>query len=64
MGYNPAGYLFILGQSDDAPDLIVILGTMGTMALIALLIDRRALLVSGLSYLSVAIWQIVSASNI
>ena len=54
----------LLGQSDDAPNLVLILVTMGFLALLALLIDRRALLVAGLSYLAVAIAQIVSRSEV
>lgn len=44
-------------------NLVLILGSMAVLALIALLIDRRALLVAGLSYLAVAIAQIVSRSE-
>ena len=54
----------LLGQSDDAPNLVLILVTIGILALLALLIDRRALLVAGLSYLAVAIAQIVSRSDV
>ena len=54
----------LLGQSDDAPNLGLILSTMTVLSLIALLIDRRALLVAGLSYLAVAIARIVSGSEL
>lgn len=54
----------LLGGKSDAANLPLILGTMAAMALVALLIDRRALLVAGLSYLAVAIFQIVSKSEI
>jgi len=54
----------LLGGDSDAANLPLILGTMAAMALVALLIDRRALLVAGLSYLAVAIFQIVSKSEI
>lgn len=48
----------------EEPGTVVILGTMALLSVIALLIDRRALLVSGLSYLAVAIFQIVSSSTL
>jgi hypothetical protein len=47
----------------DGADTSVILSVMAALCLVALLIDRRALLVSGLGYLSVAIWQIVARSE-
>lgn len=46
------------------PSAAVILGTMALLSVIAVLIDRRALLVSGLSYLSIAIAHIVYTSNL
>ncbi len=46
------------------PSAAVILGSMALLSIIALLIDRRALLVSGLGYLAVAIFQIVSSSTL
>lgn len=49
-------------SSDEASDPVLILGTMAVMGLVALLIDRRALLVSGLSYLAFAIWNLISGS--
>ncbi len=54
----------LLGQSGDTPNLALTLGTMGVLSLVALLIDRRALLVAGLSYLAIAIGQIVSGSEL
>jgi len=56
-------HALLLGQTGNAPDLLLILGAMAVLALVALLIDRRALLVAGLSYLAVAIAQIVSRSE-
>jgi MFS family permease len=44
-----------------APGLILV--TMTILCLVALLIDRRALLVSGLSYLTVAIGQLVAGNT-
>ncbi len=46
------------------PSAVVILSMMALLSVIALLIDRRALLVSGLSYLSIAISHIVSSSTL
>ena len=46
------------------PSAVAVLGMMALLSVIALLIDRRALLVSGLSYLAVAISQIVSGSTL
>jgi len=40
-----------------------VFGVMAALSVIALLIDRRALLVSGLSYFAVAISQLVSSSS-
>jgi len=40
----------------------VVLGTMSVLALIALFIDRRALLVSGLIYLAATISNLISTS--
>lgn len=57
-------HTLLLGGSSDTTNLPLILGTMAFMALVALLIDRRALLVAGLSYLAIAISQIVSRSEL
>lgn len=56
-------HALLLGQSGGAPDLALILGSMAVLALVALVIDRRALLVAGLSYFAVAIAQIVARSE-
>lgn len=53
----------LFNQFDGEPNLALILGSMAVLALVALLIDRRALLVAGLSYLAVAITQVVSRSE-
>lgn len=55
-------HALLLGNASGTPDLPLVLGAMAALALIALLIDRRALLVSGLIYFGVAIGQIVSSS--
>ncbi len=47
-----------------ALNAVAIIGIMALLSVIALLIDRRALLVSGLSYLAVAISQILSGSRL
>ena len=57
-------HAILLETSGESAKPLMIFGTMAALAVVALLIDRRALLVSGLSYLSVAIWQIVSASEL
>lgn len=54
----------LLGNASDEPNLALVLGSMVVLALVALLIDRRALLVSGLTYLAVAISRIVSNSDL
>ncbi len=55
-------HAILFGDPLGAPKLGFVLGTMGVLAAIALVIDRRALLVSGLSYFAVAISQLVSNS--
>jgi len=50
--------------TDESAKPIAIFAIMAALAVIALLIDRRALLVSGLSYLAVAISQIISGSEL
>lgn len=47
-----------------ALNAVAIIGIMALLSVVALLIDRRALLVSGLSYLAVAISQILSGSRL
>lgn len=55
-------HALLFGGSPGAPDIGYVLGMMAVLSVVALLIDRRALLVSGLSYFSVAISQLVSGS--
>jgi hypothetical protein len=57
-------HALLFGNSREEPDAALILGMMGVMSVIALLIDRRALLVSGLSYFTVAIGHLVSGSSV
>lgn len=56
-------HALLYGQWSDTPNLVVILASMSVLALVALLIDRRALLVAGLSYLAIAIAQVVRQSE-
>ena len=55
-------HAFLFGDPLGAPKLGLVLITMAVFSAIALIIDRRALLVSGLSYFAVAISQLVSSS--
>lgn len=55
---------FLLSNHQGTPNLGLVLGTIAALSLLALIIDRRALLVSGLGYFSVAISQIVSSSSV
>lgn len=57
-------HALLFGNPRDEPNAALILGMMGVMSIIALLIDRRALLVSGLSYFAVAIGKVVSSSSL
>ncbi|MGI9412876.1 MAG: hypothetical protein ACR2PM_04365 [Hyphomicrobiales bacterium] len=57
-------HAILFDTSGDSAKPVVIFGIMAALAVVALLIDRRALLVSGLSYLAVAIAQIVSGSEL
>ena len=57
-------HALLIGDHHDTPNTAFILGIMAVFAVIALLIDRRALLVSGLSYFTIAIGQIVSSSSL
>lgn len=57
-------HALLFGDPHGTPNTAFILGTMAVMSIIALLIDRRALLVSGLSYFAVAIGQLVSSSSL
>ena len=43
---------------------LVIIGIVAVLALVALIIDRRAMLVSGLIYLGIAIGQVVGAADL
>lgn len=54
----------LFGEFKDTPDVGYVLGTMAVMSAVALLIDRRALLVSGLGYFAIAISQLVSKSTL
>ena len=54
----------LFDASDDSAKPVIIFAIMAGLAIVALLIDRRALLVSGLSYLAVAISNIVSGSEL
>jgi hypothetical protein len=56
-------HAMLFGDPLGAPKLVFVLATMGVLAAIALVIDRRALLVSGLGYFAVAISQLVSNST-
>ncbi len=56
-------HAFLFGDPLGAPKLGFVFGVMAALSVIALLIDRRALLVSGLSYFAVAISQLVSSSS-
>lgn len=55
-------HAMLFSDPSDAPKFDFILGTMAVLSVIALVIDRRALLVSGLGYIAVAISQLVSSS--
>lgn len=54
----------LFGEFKDTPDVGYVLGTMAVLSAVALLIDRRALLVSGLGYFAIAISQLVSKSTL
>ena len=55
-------HALLAGEMFRVPDTAVVLGTMSVLALIALFIDRRALLVSGLIYLAATISNLISTS--
>jgi hypothetical protein len=57
-------HALLLGGSYDVSGVYFILGVMTFLTIIALLIDRRALLVSGLTYFTAALLQLVSSSDI
>lgn len=57
-------HALLLGNASGTPNLALVLGSLAILAFLALLIDRRALLVSGLIYFAVAIGQIVASSSI
>ncbi len=50
-------------DGEDGTDPVLVLSVMGAMGLVALLIDRRALLVSGLVYMGAAVSRIVSSTE-
>lgn len=51
-------------QLINSTDITLVFVTLAFLALIALLIDRRALLVAGLSYFAIAISEIISSSDV
>lgn len=51
----------LAGNLGRNPDAALVFGAVAVLAVIALVIDRRALLVSGLTYLAVAIARVISA---
>ena len=57
-------HAILFGSPFDVPRLGFVLTVFLVLSFVALLIDRRALLVSGLGYFAVAIFQMVSSSSI
>ena len=55
------GQQFGAGATDGAAGAAMVLGTMGVVTIVALLIDRRALLVSGLGYFAAALGTVMQA---
>ncbi|PCJ68815.1 MAG: hypothetical protein COA62_13365 [Rhodobiaceae bacterium] len=53
------GQQFGAGATDGAAGAAMVLGTMGVVTIVALLIDRRALLVSGLGYFAAALGTVM-----
>lgn len=55
-------HALLLSDGSYSPGLPMVFGTMIALSLVALLIDRRALLVAGLGYVAAAISDLVSSS--
>ena len=55
-------HALLFGEPGHTPGIAYVMGTMALLSVAALIIDRRALLVSGLSYFTIAVGQLVSDS--
>jgi len=62
-GGGAAG-LFLPGAGVERGDALPVLGLFLLLALVSLVIDRRALLVSGLSFAGYAFWQVLSGLGV
>ena len=57
-------HTFLRASPDGAAGATFILVALLILTVVAILIDRRALLVSGLSYFTIAVWQIASGNAV